>query len=74
MLPKAESLVCDVINVPRSQNYPDHTFLREIMHSQFVPNPSGIRPGTNSITFQNQNISDLFCGFVLVTGVAVELQ
>ena len=47
MLPKGESLVCDVINVPRSQNYPDHIFPREIMYSQFAPNQPRIRPGAD---------------------------
>ena len=74
MLRRAESHVYAVTNVPQSQNYPNHIFLCEIMHSQFASNSPAFRLQANSMTFQNQNGCDLFYGFVLATGVAVELQ
>ena len=44
------------------------------MHSQFASISSGIRLQANSVTFENLNVCDLFCRFMVFAGVPAKFQ
>ena len=44
------------------------------MHSEFAWNSPGNRLQANSVTFENLNVCDLFCRFMVVAGVPAKFQ